>query len=466
MFQAKKQDERSAQEQEDTIEQQWLDVERQEAEREAEKDRRARQKDGEEQERLQQLIQQEQWQQHQEDLLAAWKAQRGGGTGWEGIDDGQVEDRPTVSQHVRAGNPEEQGDFPSLRKVATATGKKGGGKKAKKEKQAEVRQKGWKARQAESKLKASSSSSSKSASANKQPSTPVREWHASEEGEAEAEPDHVGCGGGPPIQFGSGAGSPEQQRYLAESVAQLKRQHQAQQAAQAEQQAASFSEQQAALEEAQRNLMARERELEVLRHHQAQAAAQQQAQAAAQQQAQASVQQRHAQAQGRVAHLCAAAFPDARQHSRLAVANAPAAPTYQTAEVVMDANPGYPELVSEASVVMAQPVMSPMSSAPPVIVPPTAPAPPAAAAPRTTMLTLQSLEADDDYRVLLAFLTAQGMTKHKDLLIQNEVSFDTMLMFEECDYKELGIAKGPRVKMLRTCKTWHAEQLQKLHNLA
>ena len=458
---AKKQEERSNTEQEDAIkevERQRLEVERQEAEREAERDRRARQKDDEEQERLQQIIQQEQWQQQQEDLHSAWKSRNAGGgggsSGWEGIDDGQVEDKSTVSQHVRAGNPEE-GGFPTLRKVATQEGKKGkkGGRKGKK-------------------------ASMKSASANKQPATPVREWHASKEGEAE--PEHVGGGGGGGHlqQFGGGAGSPEQQRYLAESVAQLKRQqqHAAQQAAlqlAREQEVRQLqlvqSEQQAALAEAERDLSARERDLDTLRQNQAQAAMQQmQSQAQAEAETAAATYSR-GQAASRERVQAALSTAGSRQQSRLAAANAPA-PVYQTAEVVTDVNPDFPELVSEASVVMAQPVMSPMSTAPPVIVSTAAPAPsPAASAapPQRPALTVESLEEDEDYSVLLAFLSAQGMTKHKDLLIQNEVSFDTMLLFGEDDYKELGIAKGPRVKMLRTCNTWKAEQLQKLQqNLA
>ena len=72
------------------------------------------------------------------------------------------------------------------------------------------------------------------------------------------------------------------------------------------------------------------------------------------------------------------------------------------------------------------------------------------------------MESDEDYRVLSAFLSAQGMARYKEKLVENEVSFDTLLMFTEEDYKEVGIAKGPRVKMLRTCQTWYKEQLVKL----
>ena len=39
--------------------------------------------------------------------------------------------------------------------------------------------------------------------------------------------------------------------------------------------------------------------------------------------------------------------------------------------------------------------------------------------------------------------------------IENEVDFETLLVFTESDLAELGIAKGPRVKMLRTMHDWH-----------
>lgn len=81
-------------------------------------------------------------------------------------------------------------------------------------------------------------------------------------------------------------------------------------------------------------------------------------------------------------------------------------------------------------------------------------------------ITAEMLESDEDYRALSAFLRAQGMSRHEDKLVENEVSFDTLLMFNEDDYKELGIPEGPRVKMLRTCQItgeiWHQEQLDKL----
>jgi hypothetical protein len=77
-------------------------------------------------------------------------------------------------------------------------------------------------------------------------------------------------------------------------------------------------------------------------------------------------------------------------------------------------------------------------------------------------MTAEMLESDEDYHALSAFLSAQGMSRHKEKLVENEVSFDTLLMFNEDDYKELGIAKGPRVKMLRTCQVWYQEQLDKL----
>ena len=54
------------------------------------------------------------------------------------------------------------------------------------------------------------------------------------------------------------------------------------------------------------------------------------------------------------------------------------------------------------------------------------------------------------YNQLFRFLSSIGLNKFASVLIENEVDFETLLIFTEADLKELGIAKGPRVKMLRT----------------
>ena len=59
------------------------------------------------------------------------------------------------------------------------------------------------------------------------------------------------------------------------------------------------------------------------------------------------------------------------------------------------------------------------------------------------------------YNQLFRFLSSIGLNKFASVLIENEVEFETLLIFTEADLKELGIAKGPRVKMLRTMHDWH-----------
>jgi hypothetical protein len=61
--------------------------------------------------------------------------------------------------------------------------------------------------------------------------------------------------------------------------------------------------------------------------------------------------------------------------------------------------------------------------------------------------------ADSDcYMELTAFLQSVQLERQRSVLIDNEVTFDSLLEFTEADLKELGIAKGPRVKMIRTMK--------------
>ena len=59
------------------------------------------------------------------------------------------------------------------------------------------------------------------------------------------------------------------------------------------------------------------------------------------------------------------------------------------------------------------------------------------------------------YNQLFRFLSSIGLNKFASVLIENEVDFETLLIFTEADLKELGIAKGPRVKMLRKMHDWH-----------
>jgi hypothetical protein len=44
------------------------------------------------------------------------------------------------------------------------------------------------------------------------------------------------------------------------------------------------------------------------------------------------------------------------------------------------------------------------------------------------------------------------------MLLLNEVTFDALLEMSESDLKELGLAKGPRIKMMRTAEKFRATQ--------
>jgi hypothetical protein len=83
--------------------------------------------------------------------------------------------------------------------------------------------------------------------------------------------------------------------------------------------------------------------------------------------------------------------------------------------------------------------------------------------------TSADADADED-GMLRTFLTEHGMIKQMQKLKEAEVDFETLLMMtdprrpvttNENDLKECGLAKGPRVKILRTCQPWHEEQLRK-----
>ena len=65
-------------------------------------------------------------------------------------------------------------------------------------------------------------------------------------------------------------------------------------------------------------------------------------------------------------------------------------------------------------------------------------------------------EKQDDYTDLRLFLAEQKLTKLTEKLVENEVTFDCLLHLEEADLEELGVAKGPRVKLLRTMQSYAA----------
>ena len=72
---------------------------------------------------------------------------------------------------------------------------------------------------------------------------------------------------------------------------------------------------------------------------------------------------------------------------------------------------------------------------------------------------MDTLTAALDAGVLRAFLASQGLEKFESVLADNEVrNLETLCMLQEEDLSELGMLKGPRVKMLRTMKAWQAEQ--------
>ena len=77
----------------------------------------------------------------------------------------------------------------------------------------------------------------------------------------------------------------------------------------------------------------------------------------------------------------------------------------------------------------------------------------------TMAAEVDTLTAALDAGVLRAFLASQGLEKFESVLADNEVrNLETLCMLQEEDLSELGMLKGPRVKMLRTMKAWQAEQ--------
>ena len=159
------------------------------------------------------------------------------------------------------------------------------------------------------------------------------------------------------------------------------------------------------------------------------------------------------------------------QAARQAALVAPAAPAPAPLEPLVVF--GRPQEPTESPVmvaeVVAESVLPPMDTAAPSIVAhnvthnvASAPAAPAQQADFEDLISGEAMDNDEDYEVLVRFLTDQKMLKHKETLIENEVNFSSLEHFGESDYKELGIAKGPRVKMLRVLPIWKQAQLDKL----
>jgi len=64
-------------------------------------------------------------------------------------------------------------------------------------------------------------------------------------------------------------------------------------------------------------------------------------------------------------------------------------------------------------------------------------------------------EADrEQYGEMHAYLADIRLLKYMPTFVAEQVTFDTLLYMVEADLKDLGIAKGPRVKITRTMKTW------------
>ena len=379
----------------EVIERQRQEVDRHLAERDAEIAKRERERDAAERERLQEVLLREMQLEQQQHRQAAACRAVGGPSGWEGVDDYRAETVlevvSTVKTHVRAGERSEA-------RTVVGSSNSSKGKKAKK-------------------AKASTHASSQGQwNPNKQPSTPMREAHATKEPtvpQSSASGLSVWSGG---RSDGSSAlgqldfeSAVQRQQLEVERIKRREEQDRAREMA-------------AALESARAELQQRDQELETFRRQQA------------------------------VVRQDASFRPGSLHHT---ADNGSARMPYSSVE---DSVTGT-VVAADSGVVMAEAVTLSIGPAAPSLV--------AAPAEIQTVddscaLTAEMLESDEGYEALSAFLAAQGMSKHKDKLVENEVSFDTLLMFNEEDYKELGIAKGPRVKMLRTCQAWYQEQLAKL----
>lgn len=386
----------------EVIERQQQEVDRHMAERDAELARRERERDVEERDRLQEVLLREMQQQQQRQQVV-------GPSGWEGVDDYRArtldEEVSTVDAHVRAGSTAEN----DVRRVAGRASKSKG-------------KKGKKAHTSET-----FTSPGQGAHPNKQPSTPVREVHATKEPEPALSAE-------PRLVWGRRPDSAPDHLDV-QSAPQLRQLEVERTERKAEQERATRMA--ADLERARAELQRRDEELEAFRRQQ-----------------QSAMQQ-----QSEVSRLSSYQTFGSENSS---------AQSHNLGEGV-----GQRSVVEESRIVMAEAVTVSLAPAEAAAVSTTSREPALIAAPAETQaacddsgepcaFTAEMLESDEDYRVLSAFLSAQGMARHQEKLVENEVSFDTLLMFTEEDYKEVGIAKGPRVKMLRTCQTWYKEQLDKL----
>ena len=54
-----------------------------------------------------------------------------------------------------------------------------------------------------------------------------------------------------------------------------------------------------------------------------------------------------------------------------------------------------------------------------------------------------------DFAQLTVFLEGIGLRRHLQIFMENEVDLETLRMFSETDLQDLGLPKGPRVKILR-----------------
>ena len=54
-----------------------------------------------------------------------------------------------------------------------------------------------------------------------------------------------------------------------------------------------------------------------------------------------------------------------------------------------------------------------------------------------------------DFAQLTVFLEGIGLRRHLQICMENEVDLETLRMFSETDLQDLGLPKGPRVKILR-----------------
>eukprot|EP01048_Picozoa_sp_COSAG05_P026702 COSAG05_NODE_7422_length_813_cov_0.717087_1_plen_167_part_01 len=72
---------------------------------------------------------------------------------------------------------------------------------------------------------------------------------------------------------------------------------------------------------------------------------------------------------------------------------------------------------------------------------------------------------EEKYEMLTAFLEEVHLERYKELLIEHQTDMETLLMFTEDDLKELGIAKGPRIKIIRKAQEWAPKNLAAMRPL-